>query len=1792
MNTTRRSTASWWIVFLMMTAPLLAYLPGAATATDVSGPISGTVTWTQTNSPYIVTATVSVNFGSTLIIEPGVEVRFNSNTHLYVYGTLLAEGTAAATIKFTSNNANPTAGNWGQVRFFTDNGNPTSFIRNATVEYGTYSLYAHRASPTYDNITVTDSLYFVYSNFGASVFKSFTVGGSGHHNIDVRNGNYVFENLKTTNARYWGLVVRTSAVSVTDAEIASNSNGFYFSSSHLTGNNIHIHNNSGTGLRPISSSADVSNINVQNNYYGVYSTNAPVTGYARVEIAASTIHNNVYGFLNYYGARTQVTDSTVTGDNSASNAYGAFIAHDSSAAFIRTNFTTTGSYVARSQNTADLILVDCWGASAGSWDLLVYHDARAILVDANGGTVNFPDSRIAGHNTRTITRGGFLTAHVINSTGAPVAGAIVTVYDVLDDELDTNTTVSSGDSRVIFYQQSGTDFTGGGGYATVNTSHNAHSFVAFGQSEGVSLIGYNNSTSVTYDDVVEIQLSQPFSLWAETTITTTESYNGDTILLQGNLTIEDTGVLTLEDCFFRVDQLPGGGSPAIRVREGGRLVIRNCTLDSVSQQYSWTVGNDTNWDNPEASLLLDNATVRGLNGNGIEIDHTDDVVIHNSHFEQGSNTAVSATWSNITVTDTIFESFSIAVRLTNSWASVSDSTFRNNGAYGVYVVGGAPGINGSTFDNNNVGIYTNSRTASPVMITDNYFTNAFRGLYLYRSNVEVRDSNFTGNNRGVFNYYNRDTEPFFHNCSFYNNNIALRNYYLSHVKIDNSTFGNNNYGLYSDHTTVFAQLNNVSIHNGTYGVRARDRSEITVTNSAIRDNSASDWYLEANSWIISIDSYWDLDQTFFESEAQVFSVGHQLDVTVTDGGNPLADSRVKVYDGWDNLVSTGLSNATGVAERMFWIEYDVTQSSNFTRPDYWFLAVGWPGGNPKLGINASVPVSDLNNGALTKQVALTDAMEEWSNININVPTPRSNAAILVNGDVDVYTSGHLIMDNTVMVFNSSTPGDVDFTVHDGGQFTVSNSLMLALYENIDFKVGTQASTALTASMTMENSRLFDLTSNGVYLYYTKDVNINNSKIKAGDNYGIYSEYSRLNLTNSSIENFITGIYLFDDYQNTKGYVHNNTFQNNSYMGIRSFRNGYDFVDNEIYYTVGYTSWWSYGIYIQEGQGTELGRNTIGRFTRTGIYVRDSDDFVAHNNTIFNSATSTSYGLYLYSTSGTVRDNDLHDLYYGLYWDQMDTEPVRIINNQVNISTTSATHWGHGIWVERLYGGDAQISDNTVYSRGYGALIYTSDPYMENNTFTSWGVSNQRGYYGVQTSGSAPTMVDTTFDNLLYGMRIYYESAPVLRNATFTTIRDYGIYCYSDNVVELHNISITDPAYGIYCQFDNDLLIANSTIASIETGAGTNSGVYSRDGPSLRIRNSTITSAGEYGVYLTDNVQSVEFDNATIEGQIYGLEIASSRNSNEIYLNESVINGSTYGVYFDGVGTVNLRNTSADGGLGQGLWAYAADVNINGGTWKGDEALYAYTGSIVMVSNATLAGVTHDITVQSNSVVDIAQSTFNDGKLSVVDSSSRITHSNFLHVHVNVSVQALPTDLPQPNTEVVIEDTTLSAGQRIYATPFFGSNDATTDQGGDITYIRVPYRTWKDPGLTMQSHAPNLTLAAHYQAEWANLTTIDMSTSHWVYLLLERNAPYINGDLPDFEVEEDAVPCTMDLTLNETDNQDAFPGGDLVWSLENVNSSLLTITISDNNLTFTPVANAWGRLGAWDCIVRPGSFQVR
>ena len=152
-------------------AAVLFAMGEAEAATPVPGQtISTSTTWTAAGSPYVVSGAVVVHGSAApvLTIEPGVEVRFTTAGSLQFgsggsRGALLANGTLAQPVTFTSDAAAKARGDWGFLHFGGPSTSPRSYLTHAVVEYAgrgsRTAVEVVNAPVTLTDVTVRESAW-------------------------------------------------------------------------------------------------------------------------------------------------------------------------------------------------------------------------------------------------------------------------------------------------------------------------------------------------------------------------------------------------------------------------------------------------------------------------------------------------------------------------------------------------------------------------------------------------------------------------------------------------------------------------------------------------------------------------------------------------------------------------------------------------------------------------------------------------------------------------------------------------------------------------------------------------------------------------------------------------------------------------------------------------------------------------------------------------------------------------------------------------------------------------------------------------------------------------------------------------------------------------------------------------------------------------------------------------------------------------------------------------------------------------------------------------------------------------------------------------------------------------------------------------------------------------------------------------------------------------------------------------------------------------------------------------
>jgi len=184
----------------------------------------------------------------TLEIRPGATVRFtrfDSNGdgigehELFAQGLLLARGTAAEPIRFTSAQPQPQPGDWGAINIMISE-EPASVLEHVVVEYGYRGFHAHFSAAELRHSAFRHNLRGVQ-------FQESTVAMHDCRIEDNLNGIQFRDSKVTIDAsriagNYWGLRCVYSELSVTGSEVSDNLvNGLNLRDSRVTlsGNLVH-----------------------------------------------------------------------------------------------------------------------------------------------------------------------------------------------------------------------------------------------------------------------------------------------------------------------------------------------------------------------------------------------------------------------------------------------------------------------------------------------------------------------------------------------------------------------------------------------------------------------------------------------------------------------------------------------------------------------------------------------------------------------------------------------------------------------------------------------------------------------------------------------------------------------------------------------------------------------------------------------------------------------------------------------------------------------------------------------------------------------------------------------------------------------------------------------------------------------------------------------------------------------------------------------------------------------------------------------------------------------------------------------------------------------------------------------------------------------------------------------------------------------------------------------------------------------------------------------------------------
>ena len=251
----------------------------------------------------LVDGIVTVAPGVVLEIRPGTLVRFtrmDSNRdgigehELFIQGRLVAQGTAAQPIVFTSAEATPAPGDWGALNMMASE--ESNLFSHCRIEYAYRGFHAHFAAARLDHCLLQ------FNQRGVQ-FQESEVEIVDSKIIDNLNG-LQFRNSQVTLARlqvkgnYWGLRGVYSEVRMVDCEVAENLvNGLNFRDStvELRGNRV-VGNRKGLYLQRSKGRVEA-NLFADNSEHGIYLEDS------QAELIANLVSGNGRAGVKYVNSQ-------------------------------------------------------------------------------------------------------------------------------------------------------------------------------------------------------------------------------------------------------------------------------------------------------------------------------------------------------------------------------------------------------------------------------------------------------------------------------------------------------------------------------------------------------------------------------------------------------------------------------------------------------------------------------------------------------------------------------------------------------------------------------------------------------------------------------------------------------------------------------------------------------------------------------------------------------------------------------------------------------------------------------------------------------------------------------------------------------------------------------------------------------------------------------------------------------------------------------------------------------------------------------------------------------------------------------------------------------------------------------------------------------------------------------------------------------------------------------------------------------------------------------------------------
>ncbi len=286
--------------YLTLTAVLLLNINLAICQTYVSGGIFSNTLWTTSGSPYIVTGNIVVMTGATLTLQPGVEVKFDNGTNMEVRGDLIALGTSADSIIFTSSSSTPMSGIWGGINHWN-----TIYLDHVKITYAHIALMTTMSADFHmDNsyIAFNDTGIYNFGSNNTETIENTLFEENGIAIEEADEGNYILNCRFLNNDIGIGYVYETLISGCTFiGHTIKAVDGF---GSDYIGN-LFDNNNVGLRIKVFNLAYEIKNNTIINNQIGVQvrgdASLTPNTGFFNNTICNNSVYNaEISGNISVY----------------------------------------------------------------------------------------------------------------------------------------------------------------------------------------------------------------------------------------------------------------------------------------------------------------------------------------------------------------------------------------------------------------------------------------------------------------------------------------------------------------------------------------------------------------------------------------------------------------------------------------------------------------------------------------------------------------------------------------------------------------------------------------------------------------------------------------------------------------------------------------------------------------------------------------------------------------------------------------------------------------------------------------------------------------------------------------------------------------------------------------------------------------------------------------------------------------------------------------------------------------------------------------------------------------------------------------------------------------------------------------------------------------------------------------------------------------------------------------------------------------------------------------------------